>query len=301
MPRILCAGLIAVDLVFEINNFPAKGSKNRALSSQMITGGGALNAASAISSLGGKASLAGVIGDDIFGCYLRDKFHERGIDDQFVQVKPGAVTSRSANAITPDGDRTIINHRSAALIPEAIDLPAEFPFDAALVDTRWPEMALQVVEAAKRNGKRTVVDAEAPVGEATRVLKGASHVVFSEQGLADFAGEGVGALEEATHKIGGWCAVTRGALPVLCNDGKRSFEVPVSTAQAVNTLGAGDFWHAAFTLALANGLSERDAVHWSNAAASLKVMRSLASKSLPTKVEVDAAMDGTIKKRRSVQ
>ena len=183
VPRILCTGLITVDLVFEVGEFPAKGTKNKAMSSRTITGGGALNAASAIASLGGDACLAGAIGDDTFGRFLSGKISERLIDDQFVCAKPGTITSRSANMISPDGDRTIINHCDAGLAPEALELPSGFPFDAALVDTRWPEVALQIVEAAKRSGKPAVVDAEAPVSDALPALKGASHVVFSQQGL----------------------------------------------------------------------------------------------------------------------
>lgn len=301
MARILCAGLIAVDLVFEIGEFPAKGTKNKALSSRMIAGGGALNAASAIASLGAKANLAGVIGDDIFGDFLRGKFSERGIDDTLVHVKPGVTTSRSANVISPDGDRTIINHRDAALVPEALDLPPGFPFDAALVDTRWPEAALQIVEAANRHGKPAVVDAEAPVAGAFPALTEASHVVFSQQGLADFSGEGPAALETAAHQLGGWCAVTRGALPVLCHDGQRLFEVPVIPTVSANTLGAGDVWHAAFTLALARGLSEMAAVHWANATASLKVARPLEVEDLPTSAEVDAILERISKEGQSSQ
>ena len=291
MPWIICAGLIAADLVFEVDGFPAKGTKNRARASRMITGGGALNAASAIASLGGKVSLAGAIGDDIFGHFLRQKMVDRAIDDQFVYTVAGATTSRSANVITPDGDRTIINNRDVALAPETPNFPSGFPFDAALVDTRWPEAAAQIVQAAKRAGKPAVVDAEAPVAQAQTALEGASHIVFSEQGLADFCGgKDAEALQQAALQLGAWCAVTRGALPVLCHDGQRLTEMPTHQITALNTLGAGDVWHGAFTLVLSQGRSEIEAVRWANAAASLKVSRPIQVEDLPTAAEVNALM-----------
>lgn len=293
MPRILCAGLIAADVIFEIGEFPVKGEKSKALSSRIIPGGGGLNAALAVASLGGKVSLCGTIGDDIFGTTLRQRMKQAGIDDRLVTTTDGTPTSRSAILITPDGDRTIINHRDAALVPTAIDLPPGSPFDAVLVDTRWPEAAAQIVETARRHGILAVVDAEAPVQDAIPALNGASHVVFSQQGLADFSGYGAGALEAAARQLGDWCAVTRGALPVLCHDGQRLFEVPVCPTNAVNTLGAGDFWHAAFTLMLANGRSEVDAVHWANAAASLRIAKPFDAEGLPTGVEVNAMLDNS--------
>lgn len=289
MPRIICAGLIAADLVFEVGEFPVKGTKNRASASQMITGGGALNAASAIAGLGGNASLVGAIGDDIFAAFLRQKMTDRGIDDRYVTAIPDAATPRSAIVIDPDGDRTIINHRDAAMINNDFTVPAPFPFDAALVDTRWPEGAAQIMQAARRAKKPAVIDAEAPVSEAEIALSLATHVVFSEQGLSDYIGDcDATALEKAARRLGTWCAVTRGALAVLCHDGQNLIEVPAYSTKAVNTLGAGDVWHGAFTLALAKGRSEIVAVQWANAAASLKVSRPVSNQALPTAAEVDA-------------
>jgi sulfofructose kinase len=298
MPSILCAGLIAVDMVFEVDAFPVEGSKNRAESSDIITGGGAMNAASAISSLGGDVALAGVIGDDLFGAFLRQKMQDRRIEDRFVQTAKDAATSRSATMISTDGDRTIVNDRDATLGLASLALPPGFAFDAALVDTRWPTAAAAIVAAATQAGKPVVVDAEAPVALAQKALDGASHVVFSEQGLAEYAGASTGeALAQVAARLGSWCAVTRGPLPVLCHDGARLTEIPTLATTALNTLGAGDVWHGAFTLALAQGRSEGDAALWANAAASLKVRRPVHVEDLPRADEVAAALEQDLKEQ----
>jgi len=292
MPRIICAGLIAADLVFEVSNYPVKGSKNRASASQIIAGGAALNAASTIASLGGNVSLVGAIGNDMFGAFLRQKMTDRGIDDRYVAAIPHAGTPRSAITINADGDRTIINHRDTAIFSIDFALPTSFPFDAALVDTRWPAGAAKIVQAARRAKKPVVIDAEAPVAEAEIALSLATHVVFSEQGLRDYIGNcDAPALEKAARKLGAWCAVTRGALPVRCHDGLSLIEVPVYPTKAVNTLGAGDVWHGAFTLALAKKYPEVAAVQWANAAASLKVSRPITDETFPTAAEVDAFLN----------
>ena len=217
---------------------------------------------------------------------------ERQIDDRHVSTIVGATTSRSANLITPDGDRTITNYRDTALIPKDLTYAAPFSYDAAQVDTRWPKGALQIIEAASHAGKPAVIDAEAPVAEAAQALAHASHVVFSQQGLEDFCGASdAEALQRATNQLGNWCAVTRGALPVLCHDGRQMTEVPTISTIALNTLGAGDVWHAAFTLALAMGQSELDAVRWANSAASLKVRQPIQSEALPTMAEVETLLE----------
>jgi sulfofructose kinase len=61
-----------------------------------------------------------------------------------------------------------------------------------------------------------------------------------------------------------------------------AFDVPV-----VDTLGAGDVWHGAFALALAEGRFETEAVRFASAAAALKVQRSGGRAGVPTRVELD--------------
>ena len=286
--------MIAADIVFEVGAFPKKGTKNRASTSRLITGGGALNAASAIASLGGEASLCGAIGDDEFGQFLRQKMAECGISDLMVTTIQGLATSRSANVITSDGDRTIVNHRDTKLVPDAATVTEDFPFDAALVDTRFPLAAAQIVQAARRAGKPAIIDAEAPVADAQVALSAASHIVFSEQGLEDYCGSASPeALDRVAIDLGTWCAVTRGASSVLCHDSKKMHEVPVFPVLPLNTLGAGDVWHGAFALALAQGKSELKAARWANAAAALKVNRPVHEEQLPTFQDVATFLNDT--------
>jgi sulfofructose kinase len=292
MIRVACAGLITVDLLFDVPGHPAHGSKMRALGSRMTPGGGALIAASAVASLGGQASLAGAVGDDALGDLVRATLAARGVDAALVQSRAGIGTARSAVLIAPDGERTIINHREQALFEAQITLPEPFRFDAALADTRWPGGAATLLRAARAAGKPGVLDAEAPVARAAEALAAASHIVFSEQGLRDYAGgSDAAALAMVAARLGCFVAVTRGARPVLCHgrdhgrDG--AFAVDAFPTRAVDTLGAGDVWHAAFALSLAQGQDCRAAVRFANAAAAVRVAR---PGHFPTAAEVHALL-----------
>ena len=57
---------------------------------------------------------------------------------------------------------------------------------------------------------------------------------------------------------------------VLVHDGAAVSEIATFPITPVDTLGAGDVWHGAFALALAEGRAEREAVRRANAAAALK-------------------------------
>jgi sulfofructose kinase len=56
----------------------------------------------------------------------------------------------------------------------------------------------------------------------------------------------------------------------------------------VDTLGAGDVWHGAFALALAEGHDEAAAVRVASAAAAIKVQRAGGRAGAPTRAELDA-------------
>lgn len=287
MPHVVCAGLITVDFLYHTTHFPVEGTKTRADTSQMTAGGGALYAASAIAALGGQASLAGAVGDDFLAPVVRAALATRGIDGTALRTIPGVATARSAVIISASGERTVVNHRDAALFATPPALPALF--DAALADTRWPIGAAALMQAARASGKPGVLDAESPVRLAQDALHAASHVVFSEQGLRDYVGASdAAALATVAQDLNVWVAVTRGALPVLWHAQSRSGMVDAFATTPIDTLGAGDVWHGAFALALAQGQPETDAARYANAAAALKVAKGPGI--LPSASDVKALM-----------
>jgi sulfofructose kinase len=294
-PVVVCAGIVTVDAVYLIEGALEEGLKHRASHSYLTTGGCALNAAHAIAFLGGQAFLSGVVGDDIFGKFVRDELRNLRIDGRYLTQRSGEATAHSAVLVDANGERTIINHRSENLYEigaAQIDLQR---VSGVLVDTRWPKGAVDLVEAARSAGIPCVVDAEAPVNHAAEALRGATHVAFSEQGLADFAGGAdADALSRAAASLRAWVCVTRGSSSVLCHDGQTLSEVPAFKVKAVDTLGAGDVWHGAFTLALCEGYGELEAVRRANAAAALKTTRIGGGSPLPCKNEVENFLRETV-------
>ncbi len=297
MMRVVCVGTVTVDLVFDIAEPALKPQKYRAETSRLVTGGGALIAARAIARLGGAAHLAGAVGDDAFADLIAAEMAAAGVATDLLTRRDGVPTARSAVLVTPDGERTIVNHRDDRLHQGGLALDVTlggFPFDAALADTRWPGGAAQVLHAARDAGRPGVVDAEAPVAIAAEALALASHVAFSEQGLHDYTGESDPhrGLVAASARLG-WVCVTRGPEPVLWHDDTGLFEVAVPQVTAVDTLGAGDVWHGAFALALAEGRPDREAIVRANAAAALKASARGLGTALPDRDTLESFLTET--------
>ncbi|MFN7002234.1 MAG: PfkB family carbohydrate kinase [Roseinatronobacter sp.] len=265
-PLILCAGLVALDMEFSVTSFPQAGLKHKAQGAAMKAAGGALNASAAIVALGGQAWLRAALGDDPLAELMLTGIRARGVEQQGVVRIPGQITPHSAILIQPDGERTIINYRDDALCDGMPPLPQDLSFDAVLCDTRFPALSVPALNMARQAGKPAVLDAEAPVDLMSDTLAAASHIAFSQQGLLDYTGAcSVETLGQVARQLGRWVCVTQGPDPVLCHDGLRSYAIPVPAAQIANSNGAGDFWHGAFTLALALGQSEQAAVTSANA------------------------------------
>jgi bifunctional ADP-heptose synthase (sugar kinase/adenylyltransferase) len=71
------------------------------------------------------------------------------------------------------------------------------------------------------------------------------------------------------------------------DDGAKLGHLAGHPIAAVDTLGAGDIFHAAFALALAEGRGEADATRFGNAAAALKCARPGGGAGAPTRGEVE--------------
>jgi len=277
MTGVLIAGVAVLDFVFHMEQFPKIAEKYRATGAAISGGGNAANAAVAISRLNGNAKLAARLGDDEIADLIIAGLQRESVDTDLTKRFAKHRSSFSSIYIDATGERQIMNYRDTDLSMDAQWLKDQAPTDikGTLADTRWPQGALVAMQIAKERGLPGVMDAEAPVMEAIDAVKAASHVAFSAQGAVDFTGETD--IEKAAlladTRLDGTVIITDGENGVvMVKDGQPQW-FKAFAIQPVDTLGAGDVWHGAFALALAEGQSEADAIMFASAAAALKCTR----------------------------
>jgi sulfofructose kinase len=66
---------------------------------------------------------------------------------------------------------------------------------------------------------------------------------------------------------------------------------PAFPITAVDTLAAGDVWHGAFALGLAEGMPEREAVRFASATSALKCTRFGGRAGAPRRAEVERFLE----------
>jgi sulfofructose kinase len=121
-------------------------------------------------------------------------------------------------------------------------------------------------------------------------LTASTHLVFSSEPLQETAGvsDDGEALKKLAKLTPTFLAGTRGARGTIWLDehGKLQ-ETPAFPVHTVDTLGAGDVFHGAFTLAITEGRELREALRFASAAAALKCTRFGGAFAAPQRIEVD--------------
>lgn len=311
MGSVICVGHAAFDSVYRITAFPAHPTKVTASRHDCSVGGMAANAACAIAALGGQAVFWGPIGDDEVGERIVDELGAAGVAIDSSFVVPGARSSHSAIIVEARGERLIVSHRGDTLeVSDRLVAERALDADVVLIDVRWPAGALRVATRARAQAVPIVLDGEMGNVELLRSLVPlADHVIFSETGWAEWLGfvpndrESRLRLRDLTAAGATLAAVTLGERGVLyakagtaawgSPDADDVIHLPAFAVKAVETLGAGDAFHGAYALALAQGQDIDAAMLFAAAAAALRCTRTGGRAALPSLDEVTALLAGS--------
>jgi len=293
-PRVVCIGIPVRDLTFRVEAVPARGSKANATHLAEICGGNALNAAIAMARLGSRVAFAGPMGDarETSSDFILAQMAQEGIDTTHIVRMPGLATPVSAIMIEPSGERTLTIYRDPGLwrvkLPDADELLGDCR--AVLIESRCGTFSIDLCTEAQRRGIPIIVGVDRAMSLQDELLAAASHLLFASEQVQETAGiTGDGeALKRLSALTPAFLAATRGPHGTIWLDEAGALEeTPAFPVQAVDTLGAGDVFHGAFALCLAEGKGVREALRFAAAAAALKCTRHGGGLAAPQRLEVE--------------
>ena len=293
---VLCAGIAVQDILFRVEAFPPPGGKVMTDQFMIVSGGCAVNAAIAVARLGGSARYTGPLGDenDAVSSQLVAAMNGEGVGTAGVLRIAGAAAPVSGIMIDAAGERVIATYRDRrieAALPSDADAPLA-DVTLLLADNRFPGFVQPICEAARRRGIPVVLDADRPTIEDDPLFGIPTHVVFSSECLRETTGEAdlSKALLRMAPRTKAFLAVSDGPNPVRYIAEGTLRTLPVFRVDAIDTLTAGDVFHAGFALALAEGRDEIAALRFGAAAAGLKCTRFGGSMGAPPRAEVEALL-----------
>jgi sugar/nucleoside kinase (ribokinase family) len=264
-PRIVVIGDLVVDVLFRPQRAMEHGSDVPGRVS-FEQGGSASTAARWLGRLGARASLVTAVGRDRAGRALVDAVRGDGVTLRAVRVA-GARTGRIGVLVTPDGERSFVQDRGAALQLGPGDLQAAW-FERAdavhlpvysLLGEPLGDAGRRAVELGRAAGAAVSVDlasigpllARGRRAAASLIDEIAPDILFAtaseaEALLGRYAVDGL--LDVAPIAI-----VKRGpkGATVLARegDGRLRFEIATTPLPASDTTGAGDAFDAGFLVA----------------------------------------------------
>jgi sulfofructose kinase len=274
MTHIVCVGITVLDRIWYLDDLPKEGGKYVAKDYTEVGGGPAATAAVAAAKLGAEVDFIGRVGDDDTGRRLLAELESLGVNTRYTRVVKGARSSQSAVLVDASGERVIANYPSADL-PATADWLKEIDFsqwDSVLADVRWHEGAKQAFTLARQQGVPTVLDADVTPQDIAELVALSDHAAFSAPGLKRLTriDNPLDALKKAQTLTNGHVYVTQGREGCYWLEKGELCHQPGYAVEVVDTTGAGDVFHGALALSLAQQMPSSEAVRFASAVAALK-------------------------------
>jgi len=262
--RILCYGVVGVDYLLKIGQYPESNGHARVRREDITIGGEAANTAVRLSQLGFQVTLMGnPVGTDSLGRHFLDAIGHHQID---CLVETAEGTTGHAYVVSDgEGSRTIFGAFGEMSGPS---VPARFWSDIDLVTLDPFVDGAEAVGRLARERNIPVVSIEAAPGS---VLAGVSTVVINSAGFMrrHDAGDPAKISEKLLLEGVETAIVTRGASGADAFTAEGHFQVSPVRVDVVDTTGAGDGFRAGLIAGMLDAFPLQDCLKLASAVGAL--------------------------------
>ena len=276
--KILCIGNSAYDITSVVEHFPKENVKYK-IQNQVECGGGSCgNAAYLLAKWGVETYFAGLIGNDTYGKRIRDEFRTIGVKIDYLEIADNYKTTTSHIIVNQEnGSRTILSYHPDSR--EMSDIDINITPDFIYLDGREYNMAVKTLK--KYPNSISIIDASNDRKDVKELCKLCNYVVCSKDFMKSVSGIDISdttKLDEAfkvlENEFNSTIIVTLEELgSAFRNEDNKIVIVPSIKVNAVDTTGAGDIFHGAFTYGLSCGWSLENILRFANATAAISVTK----------------------------
>ena len=264
------------------------GVVNRAYDVRVTASGKVVNAARAVTVLGGQALLATFLGGDP-GRFVARELDARGVPHEVVWTEDDAPTRTCATLILDNGPVTElveealpVSERDRAALEEIVTENLREARALCLICSFPPgvpdDFYARLTRAAREAGVRVLVDAQkaplrAALEEAPFLVKPNLEEVAATLNLPIGEPDPRAAVAALTDAGARWALISTGASgSLLGDDSDRLWSVEPPRVEAVNPIGSGDVMAAGLLLSLHRGASVPDAAVYGTACAAANAL-----------------------------
>ena len=291
-------GSVNMDLVVTAPRLPLPGETIVGDEFHTSPGGKGANQAVAAARLGAEVRMVGRVGADAFGSVLRQGLESHGVDVSRVALDPDSPSGTAIILLDADRQNHIVAVYGANMRCDGEQVrdteSALEGADCLLVQLEVPlETSLAAARIARRLGITVILD-PAPASELPPGAYSAVDVRTPNQTeAADLTGRAVNDVAEGRIAAGelrrrgvGAVVVKLGAQGAVYASAESDGYMPAFKIEVADTIAAGDAFGGALGVALAEGISLKDAVRFGAAAGALAVSRPGAQRAMPGRADV---------------
>jgi tagatose 6-phosphate kinase len=277
------------------------GVVNRAYDVRVTASGKVVNAARAVTVLGGQALLVTFLGGDP-GRFVARELDARGVPHEVVWTEDDAPTRTCATLIPDNGPVTElveealpVSERDRAALEEIVTENLREARALCLIGSFPPgvpdDFYARLSRAAREAGVRVLVDAQkaplrAALEEAPFLVKPNLEEVAATLNLPIGEPDPRAAVAALTDAGARWALISTGASgSLLGDDSDRLWSVEPPRVEAVNPIGSGDVMAAGLLLSLHRGASVPDAAVYGTACAAANALTPTSGEVRPDDVD----------------
>jgi len=252
MSKILVCGNTTADIITVCNEPYNPSGKRSVAEYKVLPGGQAANAAVLLANLCNKVSFVGAIGNDAMAQIIKDDFVENEV---YIAKSAFCEAPHHLGFVRVDqmNDERLIDmyrHKDLSCDAPVVENLNISEYDCIYIDGHEPEISLKIGRLAKQYGILVISDMEEITKYSTDIIGISNVLVAPEKIVQDLAGNDD--TEEALRAIYAKneldCIVaTRGENGCIGLDGKDLYDISGCVVDVIDTTGAGDAFHGAFT------------------------------------------------------
>lgn len=292
--NIFCIGHAAYDTTVPVDEYPLENTKNRVVTRIENGGGPANNACYLLGKWGMKPYFVGIVGDDKQGRHIKHELESVDVNTKYLELnKDHTTTSSFIIANKTSGSRTILTYRPSDMKMKDVNIDERV--DMILLDGQEYELSKKILK--EHPDAISIIDAGRAVDEVIELSKMVDFVACSKDFLeqvtdikVDYKNHSslIKAFLKLEEILDNNVIVTLESHGCMYRYKGEIKLMPSIKVKSIDSTGAGDIFHGAFTYALANDYDFEDAIRVGNIAGAISVTRLGSKNSMPEKQEMES-------------
>ena len=276
--KYLTIGHASYDITFTTESYPVENTKVRVKKYIGCGGGPASTAGYLLGLWGVESSFQGVVGDDYYGQKFKQELIRAGVDTTYLELVPNYNTMLSfIIANTTKASRTILTSQDDNVV--RCSMENNNKYDVILVDGEEEEMSKKVLLNNKDAIK--IIDAGSFKPSTVALCPLVDYLVCSKNFALDYTKLEYDGSIESLIKIHNKLTEDFKNIVVITLEDKGCFTkinneyklIPSIKVKAVDTTGAGDIFHGAFTYFISNNYDLETTCRLANITGALSTLK----------------------------